>query len=135
MARRKIRYYLSTEQVARIINNWLEVNKEEVIEHLIKEVNEMMGKDFKTLEELKEFDIHGSFVGGFGFDCGWVKVRTYNKDQFKEWTLDNGKYNAEVWGIRCPYETQSTTCKEIQIKYALDQMKLNDQYYTSIRLD
>jgi hypothetical protein len=92
-------------------------------------------KDFKTLEELHEYDINGSYYGGFGLDCGWVRVKTFNREQLREWTLDNGKYDAMVWGIRCPYETQSTTLKDIQINKALKDLNMNEQYYTSIRLD
>ena len=135
MARTKIRNYWSVDEVKDFINEYFKEYHDEVIDYLIKEVNKMLDKNFKTIDELNEFDIHGSYYGGFGLDCSWVRVKTFNKDQYREWVLDNGKYNAEVWGIRCPYNTQSTTCKEIQIKKALNDLGLNDQYYASVRLD
>ena len=135
MARRKVRYYPTTEDVANIINNYFKEHREEVIEDMIAKVNRSYNKSFNTLDELHQFDVYGSYYGGFGLDCGWVRVKTMNKEQLREWTLDNGKWDALVWGISCPYNTQSTTLQEIMVNKALQDLGMTDTYYASVRLD
>ena len=125
MARNKIRHYDSTELVAIKIQRYFDSHKE-VIDHLLKEVR------MNNLDEVWEFE--NRHCGWYG-DCGFVRVKTFSEDQRKEWVLDNGKYNDMVYGIRCPYDSQSTTLKDIQIRKALKDLNMDNQYYTDIRLD
>ena len=130
MARRKIRNYPSTNFIRDSINKYFEQNKEDVINELLSKTG------FDTVDELYYHEYHdNNGLGLSGLDLGWVWVKTYNAEQNREWILDNGKYDNMVRGINCPYDSQSTTIKKFQIDKALKDMKLNDNYYSYVRLD
>lgn len=125
MARTKVRHYETVEDVRRKINNYFYLHENEVIENLLYETG------FKTVDDLW----NAEYNMGFGFDCGWVWVITTNKEQNHEWVLDNGRYDAYVTMIKYPYNTQSTTCKEIQLNKALKDLNMDSQYMAYVRLD
>ena len=124
MARKKIRNYDSVEQVEAIFNEAYARYHDEIIADLLKETG------MKSLDELWEFDYHM----GFGFDCGWVRVKSYNQEQMREWRLDGDKYSCAYVGYGTPYNTQSTTLTNFQAEWVIKKLGLTD-YYTSIRLD
>lgn len=126
MARTKVRHYETVEDVRRKINNYFYLHENEVMKDLLEKTG------FNSKEELLDAECHQM---RFGFDCGWVWVYSRNKDQRHEWALDNGKYDAYVTMIKYPYNTQSTTCKEIQLNKALEDLGLTNQYMAYVRLD
>lgn len=125
MARTKIRKYPSTMVIRDKLNNYFVENRERVLKALLEYTG------YTSTESLREAE----FNGRFGLDCGWVYVRCRNSNQYHEWELDNGKYDAYVNRIRCSYDTQSTTLKEFQTNLALMDLGLEYDYYTYTRLD
>lgn len=125
MARRKVRNYESVEVVRNRINDYFENHHGEVIDEMLKQLK------FDSLDSLWDSE----YRGYFGFDCGWVWVCTLNSEQDREWRLDNGKYDAYVTRIKYPYNSQSTTCKEIQLNKALKDLGMDHQYMAYVRLD
>lgn len=125
MARRKIRHYLPTSVIAERINKYFREHKEEVIQNMLKETG------FDDLNKLHDYE----FNYGFGFDCGWVWVKTRSFEQEREWVLDNGKYDALVTGLLTPYSTQSTTLKKIMVDDALEKLGMSGDYFSYVRLD
>lgn len=125
MAKRKVRNYESVDVVRNRINNYFETHHDEVIQHMVKETG------FDSFDDLWDAEYHMAF----GLDCGWVWVYSMNKEQRHEWALDNGKYDAYVTMIKYPYNTQSTTCKEIQLNKALKDLNMDGQYMAYVRLD
>ena len=126
MARKKIRNYKSIEQVRDIFNDYFYTHESEVIDHMLKEVN------MSSLDEVWEYCNKHC---GFGFDCGWVWLGAENNEQSREWRLDNGDYRDHVSGFDYPYNSQSTTLKEIQLRKALKDLGLENDYYIITRLD
>lgn len=126
MARRKVRKYETVEDVRRNLNNYFYLHNNEVIQDLLEKTG------FNTVTELQYAECH---TMRFGFDCGWVWAGTKNSAQRHEWELDNGEYSAKVNRINYPYNSQSTTCKRIQLNKALEDLGLTDQYYAYVRLD
>lgn len=122
---RKIRNYDSVDVVRAKINNYFENYHDEVIQDLLDNTG------FTNMDELSNYEYHM----GFGLDCGWVWVCTLNSAQEREWRLDNGKYDTHVTMIKYPYNSQSTTCKEIQLNKALKDLHMTDQYMPYVRLD
>ena len=130
MGRRKIRNYISIENFEKMINDYFNENKSKILKDLCDEFN------FNTVEDLREFDIHGSFYGGFGLDCGFIHLVPKRADQLREWTLDTG-YPGWAYASRFkyPYETQSTTCKKFQIDKAMKDLNLGALYTVKVILD
>lgn len=126
MARTKVRHYETVDEVRRKINNYFYLHENEVMKDLLEKTG------FNSKEELIDAECHQM---RFGLDCGWVWAGTKNSEQRHEWELDNGKYGAKVNRIDYPYNSQSTTCKEIQLDKALEDLRLTDQYYAYVRLD
>lgn len=124
MARRKTRIYVSTEQLKDIVDNYFITHRNEVIEAMLKEYG------FSCIEELR----YAEYQMRFGLDCGWVWLKTSNKEQEHEWVLDNGKYDAYVRWISYPYNTQSTTLKQFMLNKAIKDLGFED-YYAYTRLD
>ena len=125
MARRKIRKHDSVLIVKSKINNWIEKHDNEIIKNMLDKTG------YDSIEQLREDEYHGRF----GLDCGWVWLCTKNEEQYHEWFLDNNKYPDYVSGIDYPYNSQSTTLKEIQCRYILKEMDLEDKYFPYVRLD
>lgn len=135
MARRKVRKYVSKDYIETVFENYFNTHRDEVIQYMIDQVNLMYtDKNFKTLEELHDFDIHGSYYGGFGLDCGWVWLKPKNKEQAHEWFLDNDRI-PDYASPSLPYNTQSTTLKRMQLRRALEGLGLQDEYSLYERLD
>lgn len=125
MPRRKVRKYDSVAQVENKINEWIELHKDEIL-------NDMLNKaGYPDTDKLWDDEYNGRF----GLDCGWVWLYAKNDEQFHEWFLDNNRYQDFVSRIRFPYSTQSTTLKEIQAKYILKNMGLENDYGIYVRLD
>ena len=131
MGRKKIRNHISVEEFESIINNYFDLNKNKVIEELCKE------HGFDNIDDLHEFDIHGSYFGGFGLDCGFIQVHPLRQEQYREWCLDSdlGKWGAYASRFKYPYQTQSTTCKKFEIKMALKDLNLQNLYGVNVILD
>ena len=54
----------------------------------------------------------------------------------KEWTLDNGKYGAYIHDIGFyGYNTQSVTLKEPIVEFMLEEMGLDETFFTYSKLD
>lgn len=134
MARRKVRYYPTKGYIENIFSDFFVENRNEVIDYMIMEVNEMMDKNFKTLSELRDFDVYGGPMGGFGLDCGWIWLEPKNKEQRHEWFLDNDRIT-DYASPRLAYSTQSTTLKRLQLSFALRKLGLGDKYRLYERLD
>ena len=134
MAKRKVRNYPSVEHVEELVNNYFDEHKEEVIDYMISETNRELGKDFKDLDDLHDFEF-GSGCGGFGLDCGWVWLYAKNKDQRHEWFLDNDRIPNYASPHNWPYHTQSTTLKQYQMKKAIDDLNLSNDYMVYTKLD
>ena len=134
MGRRKVRYYPTVKDVEAAANSYFGAFRDDVINYMITETNKMMGKNFKTLEELAIFDIAGGPMGGFGLDCGWVWLEPKNKEQRHEWFLDNDRI-PDYASPKYPYDTQSTTLKEMQVEYMLKNSGLGEGYRKYTRLD
>lgn len=132
--RRKVRVYTSREGIERIVEDYFNEHRDEVIQDMIDRVNLQYGKDFKNLNELQEFDIHGTYYGGFGLDCGWVWIKPRNSDQAHEWFLDNDRI-PDYASPRYPYNTQSTTLKHIMMEKAFRDLNLYGNYDIYTRLD
>ena len=136
MPRKKIRKYVSKNYIENIFNDYFETYRDEIIQYMIDQVNLMYtDKNFKTLEELADFDINGSYYGGFGLDCGWVWLKPLNKEQAHEWFLDNDRIPDYAAPHNWPYNTQSTTLKRMQLGRALRCLGLQDEYEIYTRLD
>lgn len=131
MARKKVRNYISIEGFEEMINNYFYNQYSNVNKALCEEFG------FDNIDDLREFDIHGSFFGGFGLDCGFIHVTPIRSEQFREWRLDNdlGVYGAYASRFNYPYNTQSTTCKKFQIDMALKELNLKDLYSVKVILD
>jgi len=125
MARRKVRHYESVDVVRDKINTYFIEHYDDVIKYLLAAV------DCETVEQLAEEERHCRF----GLDCGWVWVYTNDNEQNREWELDNGRWGAKVTRIRCPFECQSTTVKQIQIDKALEDLHMKPQYFSGVTLD
>lgn len=125
MPRPKIRKHETVKQVQAKFNEYFVNNEEEVIKDLLAK----MGYD--STDALWDDEYHGRL----GFDCGWTWLYTKNNEQEHEWFLDNNRIPAYVSGLNFPYNTQSTTVKEIQLEKALKDLDLTNQYGVYSRLD
>ena len=132
MGRKKVRNYLTREEVEAMINNYFYNCRDEVIKYICE--NNGSGV-FNSLDELREFDIHGSYFGGFGLDCGWCWVYPKRSEQHREWVLDNGKWDAYARDFKLPYNTQSTTLKRLELEKALKDLNIQEFYSIHVRLD
>lgn len=128
MARKKVRKYDSIDKVEFLLRTYFITKKQEVIDALLKQYG------FESVDDLHEAEYKKFF---FGFDCGFVYVETKNKEQLHEWELDNDKWSAKVYEykLNIPYYSQSTSAKMFQLRYALEQLDLTEQYFASMRLD
>ena len=132
---RKVRHYPTVGEVENIFNDYFNTHRDEVIDYMLDQVNLMYtDKNFKTLDELRDFDIMGGPMGGFGLDCGWVWLKPKNKDQAHEWFLDNNRI-PDYASPKLVYNTQSTTLKRMQLSLALRNLGLGDKYSLYERLD
>ena len=125
MPRTKNRKHESVTAVAQKINKWIEEHKDEILKNMLDTVG------YEDTDKLWNDEYHGRF----GLDCGWVWFYTKNDEQYHEWFLDNNRYTDYVSRINYPYNTQSTTLKEIQAKYILKNMGLENDYGIYVRLD
>lgn len=132
MGRKKVRKYFSIKEVEDMINNYFYNKGDEVIKYICENNGVSV---FNSLEELHEFDIHGSYYGGFGLDCGWCWLSPKRSEQYKEWVLDNGKYDAYARSFNLPYNTQSTTLKRLELEKALEDLNIQEFYSVYTRLD
>jgi hypothetical protein len=132
MGRKKVRNYLSVKEVEDMINNYFYNKKDEVIKYICE--NNGSGI-FNSLNELHEFDVHGSYFGGFGLDCGWCWISPKRSEQHREWVLDNGKWDAYARDFILPYNTQSTTLKKLELEKALKDLNIEKYYSVYVRLD
>lgn len=122
---KKIRHYDSTLKLQELLNTYFLARREDVLKDLLEKTG------FNTMEELRNAE-HNSY---WGLDCGFVWMATANPEQHREWVLDNGKYDAKVRGIKYPYNCQSVTLKQIQLRKAIEDLELTGQYYPEVRLD
>ena len=74
MARKKVRNYISIEDFEKMINNYFYNQSSRVNKALCEEFG------FDNIDDLHEFDIHGSYFGGFGL---WI----YSYCSFKRRTI------------------------------------------------
>ena len=125
MARTKVRKYPSTGYVREMINRYFNENRDVVLADLLEKTS------FADMNELRDAERRSYF----GFDCGWVYLETANPEQYREWVLDNGKYDAKVGRLDYPFNCQSVTCKEIQLDKAIKDLGLTGNYYSASRLD
>lgn len=125
VGRRKVRNYQSVNTISQILNDYFEVNRDEVLNDLVSNT------PFKTLKEVEAAERNSYW----GLDCGWVYLATGNAIQYQEWIKDNGKYNAKVRGIAYPFNCQSVTLKQIQLRKAIKDLGFEGQYYSEVRLD
>ena len=132
MARTKARKFMTVEEVENMINNYFYNCGNNVIKYICENNGVEV---FNSLDELHEFDIHGSYYGGFGLDCGWCWLIPNRDEQLKEWTLDNGKYSAHARRFNWPYYTQSTTLKRLELEKALEDLNIGKYYSIEVRLD
>lgn len=135
MARRKVRLYSTVKQVEELIDNYFEEHREEVTKDLLKKAGEEAGREFKTVDELKEFDFRGSYYGGFPLSCGFVWVKPRSSKQAHEWFLDNDRIPDYASPRNYVYNTQCTVIKEIQMRKAFDDLGLDSEYSIYVRLD
>ena len=128
MGRKKIRNYPSINAVENKINEYFDTHSEEVISKMLEEF------DFDSLDSLWEYEYNHM---GMNCDCGFVWLYTHNTSQEHEWILDDpyGGYGAYASRFNYPYNTQSTTLKEFELRHALEALDMNDDYYIKIRLD
>lgn len=132
MARKKVRNYMSIEEVENMINNYFYNRGNEVIKYICENNGISI---FNSLDELREFDIHGSYLGGFGLDCGWCWLTPKRPEQQREWVLDSGKWDAYARRFKYPYNTQSTTLKELELRKAIEDLNIDKYYSIYVRLD
>ena len=132
MGRKKVRNYLSVKEVEDMINNYFYNCKDEVIKYICENNGAAV---FKSLEDLHEFDVHGSYYGGFGLDCGWCWLSPKRSEQHREWVLDNGKWDAYARNLKLPYNTQSTTLKRLELEKALKDLNIQEFYSVHVVLD
>ena len=123
MGRRKIRNYPNKEYYKDLFNEYFATHSDEVIANMLEETG------FNSLDELHDAE----FKMYFGFDCGFTYFIPCNKEMTREWRLDN--YDNLLYGIRESYMSQSTTLKEIQCRYALAQLHMEDEFFVYSRLD
>ena len=125
MGRRKVRNYNPRAYYTDIFNRYFN-------EHHIEVMREVLEKTgFDTVKALADAEYHGYF----GFDCGWIIISPKNKEQSHEWFLDSNRIDSVLFVHNPCYNTQSTTIKEIMVKRALKDLKLEDEFYMSVRLD
>ena len=70
----------------------------------------------------------------FGFDCGWTIIYPKNREMEREWKLDNGMYDYQIFA-HPSYYPQSTTVQEIQVRKALKDLNLEDEFGCYVKLD
>lgn len=58
-----------------------------------------------------------------------------NKEQAHEWFLDDDRISSKMFVHNPCYNCQSTTIQEIMVRKALKDLKLEDVFHMSVRLD
>lgn len=122
---KKVRRYDSVDTVRRLLNNYFYLNKQQVLDELVS----YAGRN--NMDEVR----YDERMSRWGLDCGWVWLATSNPEQEREWKLDNGKYDAKVTRIDYPFNCQSVTLKQVQLRKALKDLMLEGDYYPEVRLD
>ena len=128
MARTKIRKYPSIKAIENIVNEYFNSHSEEVISAMLEHFG------FDSTDSLWDYEyLHN----GMGCDCGFVWLKPTRNEHQHEWVLDDdlGGYGAYASRFNYPYQTQSTKIKEFELRYALNALEGNDDYYITIRLD
>lgn len=123
--RKKNRRYPGTEAIKQALNEYFALYKNDVIDDLISNT------PFTSFNDVVDAERRSYW----GLDCGWVWLATSNPEQEREWRLDNGKYDAKVTSINYPFNCQSVTLKQIQLRKAIKDLGLEGQYYPEVRLD
>lgn len=116
------------KEVVELVNGFFNQNRENVLNDLC------LRNGFENIDELSDYESHG----GFGFDCGWVYITPYNREERKAWAKEQGsKYDTHIleYKLNIPYFSQSTTCKSYQIRKALKELGLDEDYWVDVRLD
>ncbi len=124
MAKTKIRKYETVKEVEDLFNRVFIEHRYDIIKHMLNNV------DIPDLDSLWEVEN----VLGFGADCGSCYIITKSDEQYKEWIRDNGKYSAYASHFEWPYNTQSTTLKEIQLEWAIKYLLVQEEYGIYTRL-
>lgn len=124
MGRRKVRNYPSKQYYERVLEQYFEENRDDVIRHTC----DVLG--FGNLEELRKAE----YSSYFGLDCGWVILSPKNSEMAREWKLDNGQYDYQIFADPS-YNPQSVTIKEVEVKKAVKDLGLGSEFYVYSKLD
>lgn len=124
MGRRKVRNYNGREYYKELLNDYFNKHTEEVMQYVVRELG------FNSLAEMRAEEMTGMW-----FDCGFVYISPRNEKQAHEWFLDNDRISSNLYVNNPYYNTQSTTLKELMVRYALTELGLADDFYVSTRLD
>ena len=113
----KKRIYPTREYYKPLFEEYYANNTNALLQVVLKELG------LKTLEDLHYEEYQGRLQG----DCGVTYIVPINKEQAREWRLDDGIDSKMP--IRNPnYNTQSMTIKEIMAKKMLEDLKLDDTF-------
>jgi len=108
-----------------VLETYCNEHRDEIIQHMLNV------RGFANTEELWDFEYHG----GFGFDCGWVKLYPRDDREYTAWKKADKECHSPYIFFREPYQTQSTTLQRIQAEYVLEKLGLNGILGISVTLD
>ena len=122
---RKIRHHKTVEDIEEIINKYFKTHHDEVITDLLEKTG------YSDLDSLR----NAEYGMKFGFDCGFIWLVPLNAEMKREWRLDNGKYSDYACWFKWPYNSQSTTIKEIEMSKAVHDLGMDNDFYIRVVLD
>ena len=111
------RQFDSQEQWKESIEHFVRLHEKDIISYMLEKLG------YENLEALSEAERSSpQFLG----DCGVVFIIPKNKAMYNEWKkLDND----HRMGCPVAYKSQSVTIKEIQVKYILEHMGIDDTFF------
>lgn len=121
---RKIRNCKPKAFYEQMLEDYFTEHKAEVIEYMLDSLG------YEDTDALWEDERRM----GFGFDCGWILLHPSDAEMCREWALDNGKYDVDIF-VHTPYNTQSITVKRPMVQKALTDLELWDTFIVRERLD
>lgn len=124
MGRRKVRHYRPREYYKDLFEEYFNKNTPMLVQYTAEKLG------FESPSVMRDEEMTGVW-----FDCGWCIITPKNKEQYREWLLDNDRISAHLYVDNRYYSTQSTTIKEIMVRKALEDLGLADEFYVDTRLD
>lgn len=123
MGRRKVRNYKNREYYVNLFHEYFREHTQELLEYTAG----VLG--FETPRAMRDEEMTGCWC-----DCGYVIISPTNKEQYREWRLDDG-YSAHLYVHNPMYDTQSTSIKEIMVNKMLLDLGLSKDFNVFTRLD